>query len=124
MVSHPVSPDLLIRQVTQDCLLFQLRKDDLDFRIWRFREIELHIIARMLEGVPFFKQLERKQRAGLARIMEVECLPGGSTVFKEGDLGDTFYVLVQGALRMTKDIGGAKLVHLSTYTRESNGRAS
>jgi CRP-like cAMP-binding protein len=51
-------------------------------------------------SVPFLAALPLERREGLAAALERVELPAGATLFEEGDRGDRFYVLADGAVEI------------------------
>ena len=60
----------------------------------------------LLEQVPLFKGLAQVHLRRVAAIGKVEEHPLGYTIFKEGDAGETFYVVLSGAVRISRMVPG------------------
>ena len=60
-----------------------------------------------LKAVPFFSELGAKSLEKVIPILEPQQYPKGSTIVKEGDAGDSFYVIRNGAVQVVvKGEGG------------------
>jgi CRP-like cAMP-binding protein len=88
----------------EDSYLLQFRNPDIIGLDVQLGEIERHVIARILENVPFFKNLTKAQQEALASIMTVEYHSTNACIFKEGDAGSAMYVLIAGRVKMTKKL--------------------
>ena len=56
-----------------------------------------------LKGVSLFDGLDDEDLARIRRISEALTLLEGETLFEEGEKGDTFFVIVRGAIELSKD---------------------
>jgi hypothetical protein len=65
-----------------------------------FSTLEKTII---LKGVDLFQGIPAEEVFYVAQIVEEERLPAGTTFIKEGDVGDSLYIIVSGAVRVHKD---------------------
>ncbi len=59
--------------------------------------------ARMLRGVPLLSGVSTDVLADLAALSSVEEHGPGTTLFKQGDPADAFYVMVEGTVRASRD---------------------
>src|SRR5512140_1761945 len=65
----------------------------------------------MLADVPVFSLLDRDERATLAALLESEHYSKGQTIFREGDAGDSLYVVLSGQVQVfTENTEGEKIV--------------
>jgi signal-transduction protein with cAMP-binding, CBS, and nucleotidyltransferase domain len=55
----------------------------------------------VLKSSPVFDRLNGEDLAPLARVAEVESVPAGQPVFKEGDPGDALYVVIRGKIAIS-----------------------
>lgn len=58
----------------------------------------------LLQKVPLFKKLSYEETQKLAQIIETQQLPTGATVIEENALGDALYVVLEGRVRVTRDL--------------------
>ena len=65
--------------------------------------ISLDIIVSFLVSTPFFDRLDPAERAEVVRIMEVQRLTDGEVVFREGDPGDAWCVILDGEAQVLKN---------------------
>ena len=61
---------------------------------------ELLLLEEILVRMKFVSTLSLEKRMDLCRIMGHMGTPGGTTVFRQGDLGDTFYVILHGSVNV------------------------
>ncbi|HEU5393780.1 MAG TPA: cyclic nucleotide-binding domain-containing protein, partial [Candidatus Methylomirabilis sp.] len=59
-----------------------------------------------LDGLPLFRELTPAERRLLAKIGERRQAPAGTVLFREGAAGDALYIILRGAVRITKVIPG------------------
>lgn len=62
--------------------------------------------AQALRRCPLFQTLSSAQLAKIAAIAAARELPGGASVFKEGDPGEEMYVVISGRVRISKMVRG------------------
>ena len=67
--------------------------------------ITLESIITFLLETPMFGDLDAAELSEIVHIMQVLRLRDGQTVFREGDRGDSWYVLFEGAAEVLKDTG-------------------
>jgi CRP/FNR family transcriptional regulator, cyclic AMP receptor protein len=63
--------------------------------------------ASILKKVPLFEGLTSTQLQKIAGIATERRFEGSAFIFKEGDLGQEMYVIVDGKVRISKQIPGA-----------------
>ncbi len=68
--------------------------------------ISLDTVVSFLVSTPLFDALDPEERAEVVRIMEVRRLTDGEEVFHEGDPGDAWYVIFEGAVRVLQEADG------------------
>jgi CRP/FNR family transcriptional regulator, cyclic AMP receptor protein len=56
-----------------------------------------------LTDVPFFKSLSKKELEAVARQADEVDVTAGKVLARQGDLGDTFFVIESGAAEVTRD---------------------
>jgi CRP/FNR family cyclic AMP-dependent transcriptional regulator len=65
----------------------------------------------LLEEVPFFKLLDKDERATLAAVLDEETLQKGKVLFRVGDPGDALYLVRRGKVELwVKDHVGERIV--------------
>ena len=60
--------------------------------------------AAFLTQSPLFRNLDEAERAQVLIIGQVRCAPAGEVLFREGDSGDGLYILLQGSVRISKQV--------------------
>ena len=65
-----------------------------------------------LKSVPLLSQLPPNIMTKLGDVLETEQFTGGDYIIREGTVGDTFYILARGEVRVTKrqEEGGETLM--------------
>ena len=64
------------------------------------------IDIELLANSEIFRDLSDDELAKVAQIAEVRALKWGEFVFREGDDGDRLYLIVKGAVRISRDVPG------------------
>ena len=64
---------------------------------------KLDDIAAHLAAVPLFSQLSAKERRQVARSLGVHDVADGVLLVRQGEAGDTFYVLLDGSARVSRN---------------------
>jgi uncharacterized membrane protein YdbT with pleckstrin-like domain len=59
-------------------------------------------LIRILRSVPLFSRLERPQLRRLAQLVKEIPYPPGQTVCAQGELGTRYYIILKGAVRVTR----------------------
>jgi len=67
--------------------------------------ITLEQIINFLLEAPMFGDLNPTELSEVVHIMQVQRLRSGQYVFREGDVGDAWYVLFEGEVEVVKDTG-------------------
>lgn len=67
--------------------------------------ITLEDIITFLLETPMFGDLDAGELSEIVHIMQIQRLRPGQTVFREGDRGDSWYVLYSGEAEVLKDTG-------------------
>jgi branched-chain amino acid transport system substrate-binding protein len=60
--------------------------------------------------IPLFKGLDRIELSKVIPSLVLECIPSGRAIFRQGDPGDSLYIIVEGGVRVTiaDDAGGER----------------
>ncbi|UXI68437.1 patatin-like phospholipase family protein [Tahibacter amnicola] len=72
-------------------------------------------VRQILREAPLFQHLDEAELDQLEQVLEWSVLPGGATLFEEGDISDALYVLRSGSLgafRVPRSGGVARLIGL------------
>lgn len=70
------------------------------------------IVQKIKEKVPIFNGMSAERLLRTLAMAEHHPVPAGSVVFNEGDMGDSFYVVIAGEVVVEKS-GGARAVELA-----------
>ncbi len=73
---------------------------------------KLDDVASTLAAVPLFSQLSGKERRHVARALGVHSVADGVMLVRQGEAGDTFYVLLDGGAKVVRN--GRKTASLGT----------
>jgi putative peptide zinc metalloprotease protein len=66
----------------------------------------------LLRGMPIFDDLDGSELDLVAKQLKLETYKDGQVIFREGDLGDRFYIIESGQLVVTRSVNG-KTIELS-----------
>jgi CRP/FNR family transcriptional regulator len=69
--------------------------------------------ARLLARVPLFAGLSERDLEQLAQVAVPRTYESGQAVFREGDSGDTCYVIREGAVRVTRRHSDGRVITLA-----------
>ena len=64
--------------------------------------MKVHTLSQMLERIPFFRDLTKLQHRSLALIMDLNYYASSEIIFREGALGNKFYIISEGAVEMRR----------------------
>lgn len=59
-------------------------------------------------GVPFFRGFDKARFAMLGEVCKMRQYPANTTIFRQGDFGDAFYILVSGSVDITINKDGVE----------------
>jgi hypothetical protein len=65
-----------------------------------------------LKGIHIFNGLSVSELAAIASVTEEEVFPAGQTVIREGEPGETMYMIIKGEVAVLKDQGGGSEIEL------------
>ncbi len=68
----------------------------------------------LLRQIPFFRDLPHGELKFLANTLTVMDIPAGAVLFREGDIGDSFYIVIEGSLDILLGEGTAEEKLFST----------
>jgi CRP-like cAMP-binding protein len=69
----------------------------------------------MLQNVPIFSELSRRDLGRLAKLMVPRQVKAGEVIIKEGDQAAGFFVVSSGKLEAVRGADGGGEQHLATY---------
>src|SRR5918911_3000277 len=69
--------------------------------------------ARLLGQVPLFSSLSERDLTELAQVAVPRTYEAGEAVFREGDTGDTCYVVRSGSVRVTRRHSDGRAITLA-----------
>src|SRR3954452_371034 len=69
--------------------------------------------ARLLGRVPLFADLSERDLAELAQVAVPRSYEPGQAVFREGDTGDTCYIVREGCMRVTRRHSDGRVITLA-----------
>lgn len=78
------------------------------------------ITADMIKSISLFEKLEDSDIEKLVSVVQKGSIPSGTEFFKEGDIGDAFYVLTSGEVEVSKEINGKKTVLTKIKSSDEN----
>src|SRR6059058_5297440 len=70
-------------------------------------------IARLLGRAPLFSDLEQEDLEQLAQVAVPRSYEAGEVVFREGDTGDTCYLVRSGSVRVTRRHSDGRVITLA-----------
>jgi CRP/FNR family cyclic AMP-dependent transcriptional regulator len=65
-------------------------------------------VCEILRGVPFFQELDPAELEMVSGLGPVVSYQKDMVLFREGDVGEAFYVVLDGAIRISKMIPGGR----------------
>jgi CRP-like cAMP-binding protein len=68
-------------------------------------QLTLEGVINFLLETPLFADLDPTELAEIVRIMQVQRLRPGQSVFREGEVGDAWFVIYEGRASVSKDNG-------------------
>ena len=57
-------------------------------------------VPQFLASIPLFRSLDLSILREISRELKFQHLPGGDTLFRQGDSGDSLYIVIAGRLRV------------------------
>ena len=69
-----------------------------------------HISIEILKKIALFEGLEDSDLTKITQVTQEKNIPKGGVLFKEGDVGDAFYLLIDGAVDVIKTDGAEEKV--------------
>lgn len=78
------------------------------------------ITVDLLKNVSLFNKLEDSDIEKITKVVQKGTIPAGTEFFKEGDMGDAFYVLTQGEVEVSKIVDGKKVILSNIKSTDDN----
>lgn len=72
-----------------------------------------------LDGIPLFERLSSDEREELAELMQPASFAAGASIYREGGLEETLYVITSGAVEVHKRVLPGRRHHLATVEAPS-----
>ena len=92
----------------EDCVMLQVDAHDAAVLPLDLHGIRISVISTMLSKIQWFSSLPGRQRERLAAILKVCDYRTDEVIFREGDAGTAFFIIVEGRVRMLKAVGAAQ----------------
>ena len=64
---------------------------------------DVRAFAASLSKTKFYQDLGEHEKIQVCRYLKLEGAPGDTTIFKQGDRGDKFYLILCGSVGRTQD---------------------
>jgi len=84
------------------CVLWKLDRDTFNNIVKEAAQKKRQRYDTFLAKVPLLSKMDAYERSQLADALKVEKFSDGETIFKEGDVGNKFYIIEDGAAVATK----------------------
>jgi CRP-like cAMP-binding protein len=72
------------------------------------------VLEELIKGVEIFDGLETRDINKVLKSATGKKFEAGHVIFKEGDNGDCFYLIIDGRVRVTKKLDGEKVEEVAT----------
>jgi len=83
------------------------------------REVRAVLCSKMLLKVNFFKTLQQRTRDQLGAILDIEYFESHTDIFREGDIADKLYIVVDGQVAIYKRTAEGFEEVVATYQKGS-----
>lgn len=70
----------------------------------------------LIKGVEIFEGLETRDINKVLKVANGRKFEKDQAIFKEGDLGDCFYLIIEGKVKITKQVDGDKIEDVALLT--------
>jgi CRP-like cAMP-binding protein len=74
-------------------------------------------LAELLGSSPLFASLNRQELARLVRLGTEEAFKRNEYIFRHGDAGEKFYLVLEGAIRISREVPGMGEEALSIFRK-------
>lgn len=99
-------------QAREACVLWKLDRDTFNNIVKEAAQKKRQRYDTFLAKVPLLSNMDAYERSQIADALKIESVVDGHVIFKEGDVGDKFYMIEEGAAAATK--GGNQVMAYST----------
>ncbi len=65
------------------------------------------VVTELLRSVAIFKDLDTGELARVAEVCREQSFAGGEYIFREGEAGNRLYLIVEGEVRISRDVPGS-----------------
>ncbi len=76
-------------------------------------------LTELLKNVHIFKDLDESELAEVAAVCKEEHYESGAFIFREGEAGNRLYVIIDGEVRISRDVPGSGEEALAVLKRNS-----
>ncbi|CAE7333273.1 pkaR [Symbiodinium pilosum] len=104
-------------EATEEAVVWQLDRETFSHIVRDASAKRRDNFMDFLKTVPLFKPLESYDLMQLADCLQQQTLEAGETILKQGDTGDTFYLVEEGDLVATKSRDGGAQEEVLHYKR-------
>eukprot|EP00927_Polykrikos_kofoidii_P002866 TRINITY_DN11146_c0_g1_i2.p1 TRINITY_DN11146_c0_g1~~TRINITY_DN11146_c0_g1_i2.p1 ORF type:complete len:1033 (-),score=216.59 TRINITY_DN11146_c0_g1_i2:51-3107(-) len=98
-----LTPRTATVQATEDSIVWVLGREEFKQIMMTSNEEKISKYAKYLDRVNVFEKLTPEDRIAVATSMQEIVFKKGDTILKQGTVGDTFYLLHNGAVAIYKD---------------------
>mmetsp|Transcript_12321 Transcript_12321/g.24548 ORF Transcript_12321/g.24548 Transcript_12321/m.24548 type:complete len:876 (+) Transcript_12321:124-2751(+) len=85
----------------EPCILFTLEKNDFHDLLGSYEStMNQNHLMRVISIIPLFKKLRESERSALVSMMKTVTFKHGDYIIKQGEEGDSFYVIVNGSAKV------------------------
>lgn len=65
------------------------------------------VVTELLRSVAIFKDLDTGELARVAEVCREQTFAGGEYIFREGEVGNRLFLIVEGEVRISRDVPGS-----------------
>lgn len=65
------------------------------------------VVTDLLRSVAIFKDLDTGELARVAEVCREQTFAGGEVIFREGEAGNRLYLIVEGEVRISREVPGS-----------------
>ena len=65
------------------------------------------VVTELLRSVAIFKDLDTGELARVSEVCREQTFAGGEYIFREGEAGNRLYLIVEGEVRISRDVPGS-----------------